>query len=193
MGSDHAFEVFRKLPERQPEWVDACPSLESATERAREVASLYPGDYFVFDRENQQCVEAFPAPSARVSARVLLADDHEAIRKGVRQVLLANAHVEVVGEASNGREAIDEARKLQPDLIIMDWSMPELDGLTAAQMIKKFSPQTAILIFSVHTSNLFRDLAKNMGMEGFVTKGSSSVDLLSAVDAVLRKQTYFPA
>jgi CheY-like chemotaxis protein len=193
MGSDGPFEIFRKVPERQPEWVDTCPSLESATNRAREAASVHPGDYFVFDRENQRFIDAFPSASARVSARVLLADDHEAIRKGVRQVLLANAYLEVVGEASNGREAIDEARKLQPDLIIMDWSMPELDGLTAAQMIKKFSPQTAILIFSVHTSKLFRDLAKNMGMEGFLTKGSSSVDLLTAVDAVLHKQTYFPA
>jgi DNA-binding NarL/FixJ family response regulator len=67
-----------------------------------------------------------------------------------------------------------------------------LDGLTAAQMIKKFSPQTAIVIFSVHTSDLFTNLAKNLGLEGFVTKGSSSRMLLTAVDAVLHNQTYFP-
>jgi CheY-like chemotaxis protein len=192
MGADGPFEIFRKIPNAQPAWVDTCASLEFAMERVRETAVNQPGDYFIFDRENQKFIDASPPP-VRVSARVLVADDHEAIRRGVRQVLLAHSHVEVVGEASNGREAIDEARKLQPDLIIMDWSMPELDGLTAAQMIKKFRPQTAIVLFSVHTSNLFRDLARNLGMEGFVTKGSSTMDLLSAVDAVLHKQTYFPA
>jgi len=186
------FEVFRKVPGSRPVCLENHPTLESAMECARAADSIQPGDYFIFDRQNQKFIDATPEAS-RSNARVLLADDHEAVRRGVRQVLLGHGRVEIVGEASNGREAVEETRKLQPDLIIMDWSMPELDGLTAAQLIKKFSPQTAIVIFSVHTSDLFRNLAKSLGLEGFVTKGSSSQMLLTAVDAVLHNQTYFPS
>ncbi len=125
--------------------------------------------------------------------RVIVADDHEAMRKGVRQVLLALDRVEVVAEASNGREVIEEAKRLRPDLIIMDWTMPELGGITAAQLIKKSSPQIAILIFSVHTSDLFINFAKSLGLEGLVIKGSSTRELLGAVDVVLHNQKYFPA
>ncbi|HTW25438.1 MAG TPA: response regulator transcription factor [Candidatus Baltobacteraceae bacterium] len=185
------FEVFRKIPGGRPVCLESYSTLESAMECARETATAQPGDYFVFDRRGQKFIDATPE-AARANARVLVADDHESVRRGVRQVLLGDGRVEVVGEASNGREAIEEARKLQPDLIIMDWSMPELDGLTAAQLIKKFRPQTAIVIFSVHTSDLFRNLAKSLGLEGFVTKGSNSQMLLNAVDAVLHDQTYFP-
>ena len=162
-------------------------------ERVREVVSTEPGDYFIFDRQNQRFVDASPEQPIRTNTRVLIADDHEAMRKGVRQMLLEHGQLEVVGEASNGREAIEEARRLRRDLIIMDWTMPELDGITAAQLIKKYSPQIAILIFSVHASRLFMDFAKSLGVEGFVTKGSSSQVLLGAVDAVLHHQKYFPA
>ena len=115
------------------------------------------------------------------------------MRKGIRQVLAERGHVEIVGEASNGREVVEEARRLRPDLIIMDWTMPELDGITAAHLIKKYCPQIAILIFSVHTSRLFMDFARSLGIEGFVTKGSSSQVLLGAIDVVLHHQKYFPA
>jgi CheY-like chemotaxis protein len=192
MNTKGPFEVFRKIPDGRPVCLETQPTLESALECAREAAAAQPGDYFIFDRQNQKFVDATPE-ALRASARVLVADDHEAVRRGVRQVLLGHGRVEIVGEAKNGREAIEETRKLRPDLVIMDWSMPELDGLTAAQLIKKFSPTTAIVIFSVHTSDLFRNLAKSLGLEGFVTKGSSSQALLTAVDAVLHNQTYFPS
>lgn len=186
------FEVFRKIPGSRPVCLESFATLESAMDCAREAASVQPGGYFIFDRPNQKFLDAAPE-AARPSARVLVADDHESVRKRVRQALQGHARVEVVGEATNGREAIEETRKLRPDLIIMDWSMPELDGLTAAQLIKKFRPETAIVIFSVHTSDLFRNLARSLGLEGFVTKGSSSQTLLNAVDAVLHNQTYFPS
>ncbi|MFY9691363.1 MAG: response regulator transcription factor [Candidatus Acidiferrales bacterium] len=193
MSTKNSFEVFRRVPDGRPVCLETCSSLESAMECAREESSTHPGDYFIFDRQNQKFIDASPEPAERPNTRVLVADDHEAVRKGIRHVLAGHGRVEVVGEASNGRQAIEETRKLRPDLIIMDWSMPELDGLTAAQMIKKFSPKTAIVIFSVHTSDLFTNLAKNLGLEGFVTKGSSSQALLCAVDAVLHDQTYFPS
>jgi CheY-like chemotaxis protein len=193
MNTRNPFEIFRKVPGSRPVCLETRSTMESAMECAHEAAAGQPGDYFIFDRENQKFIDASPEPAGRPNTRVLVADDHEAVRKGVRHVLAGHGRVEVVGEASNGREAIEETRKLRPDLIIMDWSMPELDGLTAAQMIKKFSPKTAIVIFSVHTSDLFTNLAKNLGLEGFVTKGSSSQALLCAVDAVLHDQTYFPS
>jgi CheY-like chemotaxis protein len=188
-----SFEIFRKIPDGKPALVEACTTLEDAVRRSRQVASEDPGDYFIFDHEGQRFIDAALRQPIEPNARVLVADDHEAMRKGVRQVLLGHGRVEVVGEASNGREVIEEARRLRPDLIIMDWTMPELDGITAAQLIKKYSPQTAILIFSVHTSRLFVNYAKNLGLEGFVTKGSSNETLLGAVDAVLHHQKYFPA
>jgi CheY-like chemotaxis protein len=187
-----SFEVFRRVANGRPICLETCATLESAMECAGEASSAQPGEYFIFDRQNQRFIDASPEPAERPNTRVLVADDHEAVRRGVRQVLLGHGRVEIVGEASNGREAVEETRKLRPDLIIMDWSMPELDGLTAAQMIKKFSPKTAIVIFSVHTSDLFTNLAKSLGLEGFVTKGSSSQALLCAVDAILHDQTYFP-
>ncbi|HEX4002237.1 MAG TPA: response regulator transcription factor [Candidatus Acidoferrales bacterium] len=193
MNTNGSFEIFRKVPGGRPVCLDTSSTLDCALNLAQEAASAQPGDYFIFDRQNQKFIDASPEPASRPHTRVLVADDHESVRKGVRQVLLGHGRVEIVGEASNGREAIEETRKLQPDLIIMDWSMPELDGLTAAQMIKKFSPKTAIVIFSVHTSDLFTNLAKSLGLEGFVTKGSSSQALLCAVDAVLHDQTYFPS
>ena len=192
MATKDCFEIFRKVPGGRPLCLDTRATIEAAIACAHEAASTHAGDYFIFDRQNQKFIDASPAAAERPNTRVLVADDHESVRKGVRQVLSAHARVEVVGEASNGKEAIEETRKLRPDLIIMDWSMPELDGLTAAQMIKKFSPGTAIVIFSVHTSDLFTNLAKSLGLEGFVTKGSSNQTLLCAIDAVLHDQTYFP-
>src|ERR1700722_19767328 len=143
-------EIFRKGSGGQPTWIETCTSLEWASERAREMISSQPGDYFIFDRQNQRFID----PSQRLpiisNTRILVADDHEAVRKGICWMLQGHEHVEVVGEASNGKEAVEITFKLQPDLIIMDISMPIMDGLTAAQIIKKGRPQTAILMLSIH-------------------------------------------
>ena len=124
--------------------------------------------------------------------RILIVDDHAGVRKGVRSTLEDCDGLEVVGEGANGEEAIAQASKLQPDLIIMDVSMPVLDGLSAAEIIKTYRPQTRILIFSSHKVREFIEVAKNLGLNGYVPKDEEGPSLLNAVEAVRRDQTYFP-
>jgi DNA-binding NarL/FixJ family response regulator len=125
------------------------------------------------------------------SMRILVVDDHEVVRKGVRSVLGTRKDIEVCGEAANGQEAIETALQLRPDLIILDVTMPTMDGLTAAREIKKVLPKIPIIILSMHDRPAIARAAQKAGAQGFVTKGSVSPTLLNAVDAVLRGETFF--
>jgi two-component system nitrate/nitrite response regulator NarL len=125
--------------------------------------------------------------------RTLITDDSGTMRRALRAILDGYHRVEIIGEACNGEKAIQQAQALQPDLIVMDVSMPILDGLSAAQVIKGFSPETKILIFSMHMVTEFIESAKKLGLDGFVYKEEGGESLLKAVDAVLAHQTYFPA
>lgn len=125
--------------------------------------------------------------------RTLIADDSGVMRKVLRSVINGYHGIEVVGEAANGEEAIQQAQNLTPDLVIMDVSMPALDGLSAAERIKKYRPETGILIFSIHRIRDFVETARQTGLSGFVCKDEGGQALLSAVDAVIRHRTYFPA
>ena len=125
--------------------------------------------------------------------RTLIVDDQAMIRTAVRSTLEDCAEIEIVGEALNGQEAIEQTVKLTPDLIIMDISMPVLDGLSAAERIKEFRPKTRILMFSMHTSKALIDIARKLGLSGFVAKEDDGPALRSAVGAVLHNKTYFPA
>jgi two-component system nitrate/nitrite response regulator NarL len=127
------------------------------------------------------------------TTRVLIADDHEAVRRGLRSVLEGNSELKVIGEAVNGEEAVEQVQRLKPDLVILDLSMPILDGLAAAREIKKFSPGTPIVVFSMHKIKEFVDIAKRIGLRGFVAKEDDGNALLEAVDAVLHDRTYFPS
>ena len=123
--------------------------------------------------------------------RVLIADDHEAVRKGVCAILSSRKDLEVCGEAENGRDAIEKARELSPDVIIMDITMPVLSGFEAAREIRK-SMSVPILILSMHESNQLIEEAKKVGVQGYVTKTQVASTLLLAVDTLLRKQDFFP-
>ena len=123
--------------------------------------------------------------------RVLIADDHEAVRKGVAGILETRGDVEICGEASNGEEAVRKAHELKPDLIIMDFTMPVMDGLEASRRILKAAPQTPILMFSMHKMETLTEAAKKAGARGFVTKGESAENLLRAVDNVIRNAPFF--
>jgi DNA-binding NarL/FixJ family response regulator len=125
--------------------------------------------------------------------RILIVDDHPSIRQGVRSTVEDYDGLQVVGEAGNGEEAITQTARLDPDLIIMDVSMPILDGLSAAEIIKKYHPRTRILIFSGHKVRDFIETAKNLGLDGYVLKEDDGPALLDAVDAVLHDKTSFPA
>jgi DNA-binding NarL/FixJ family response regulator len=123
--------------------------------------------------------------------RVLIADDHEAVRKGVASILETRADIEICGEASNGEEAVRKAQELNPDLIIMDFTMPVMDGLEASRRILKAAPQTPILMFSMHKMETLTEAAKQAGARGFITKGESAENLLRAVDNVMRNASFF--
>jgi DNA-binding NarL/FixJ family response regulator len=123
--------------------------------------------------------------------RVLIADDHEAVRKGVAGILESRGDIEICGEASNGEEAVRKAHELNPDLIIMDFTMPVMDGLEASRRILKMAPQTPILMFSMHKFETLTEAAKKAGARGFVTKGESAQNLLRAVDNIMRNAPFF--
>jgi DNA-binding NarL/FixJ family response regulator len=124
--------------------------------------------------------------------RILIADDHEVVRRGVRSILESRADWEICGEAANGQEAIDKTRQLNPDLIVLDITMPVLNGLDAARSIRKSSPNTVILILSMHVSKELIQEAQRIGAKGFVVKGEAGDNLVKAVDAVTQFKTFFP-
>jgi DNA-binding NarL/FixJ family response regulator len=125
--------------------------------------------------------------------RILIADDQEAVRKRICATLLTRTDFEVCGQASNGREAVEKAKQLNPDLVVLDITMPELNGFEAAREIRIFAPQTPIVVLSVHKSRQLIEEAKKVGASGYVTKEEAVQKLIQAVDAVFAQQTFFPA
>ena len=121
---------------------------------------------------------------------VLIADDHEIMRRGIRSVLESRDDIEVY-EAKNGKEAIDKTLELQPHLVILDVSMPVLDGFSAAREIKKAFPQIPILIFSLDRTEAFTEVAKKIGVSGYISKNDVGETLLKAIDAALNNQAFF--
>jgi DNA-binding NarL/FixJ family response regulator len=111
---------------------------------------------------------------------------------GVTAILSARPNIEVCGEASNGKEAVEKAQELKPDLIILDVNMPVLDGINSAKEIRKFLPDVPILFFSMHDGVYLVHEAKMAGVQGLVSKTDARATLLDAVDALTNKQTYFP-
>jgi DNA-binding NarL/FixJ family response regulator len=123
--------------------------------------------------------------------RILIADDHEMVRRGLRTVLEAHPGWEVCGEAANGVEAVAQARALEPDIVVLDFAMPELNGLSAARQIRQQLPQTEILILTMHESEtLVRSLGK-AGVRGCVLKSDAGRVLVSAVERLLQHQPFF--
>lgn len=121
--------------------------------------------------------------------RILIADDSAAVRAQVRAILEDRKDLKLCGEASNGAEAIDKTKELQPDLVVLDISMPVVDGFEAARVIHKFFPDVRILIFSVHKSNQLMKEALALGAVGYVPK-SEGQQLLKAIDTILRDGHY---
>jgi DNA-binding NarL/FixJ family response regulator len=123
--------------------------------------------------------------------RILIADDHEMMRRGLRNVLEQHEGWEVVGEASNGRQAVDLARKTVPNVVVLDLSMPEMNGLEATRAIKKLLPQAEILVFTVHeTEGLMRDVLSS-GARGYLLKADASRHIIAAVEALAEHKPYF--
>jgi two-component system, NarL family, response regulator NreC len=122
--------------------------------------------------------------------RILLADDHAVVRNGFRMILNATDDLEVVGEAANGREAVDLAIALQPDIIVMDVTMPELNGIEATRRICEAAPRTRILALSMHKDGVYVREILRAGAKGYLLKDSGEDDLLTALRAVARGEGF---
>jgi DNA-binding NarL/FixJ family response regulator len=120
-----------------------------------------------------------------VSIRLLIADDHALVRSGLRSMLQREPGVEIVGEAQNGREAVELCRSLEPDLILMDVRMPEMDGLEATRAIKQECPGTGVLMVTMHENRDYMLEATKAGAAGYVLKDASRNELISAVRRVV--------
>ncbi|HEY0704319.1 MAG TPA: response regulator transcription factor [Candidatus Acidoferrales bacterium] len=125
------------------------------------------------------------------TVRIMIADDHDLMRRGVRTLLENHPGWEICGEATTGREAVAKAETLKPDVVIMDISMPDLNGVDAAKRIKKASPDTEVLIFTAHYSDqLIREILE-AGVRGYVVKSDSDRDLVIAVESLAKKKPFF--
>ena len=125
--------------------------------------------------------------------QIVLAEDHRILREGLRAIFAAEPDLEVVGEAEDGREAINQARELQPDLLILDLSMPRMDGLSALRVIKRVAPRTRVVVMTVHRTEEYVFRALDGGADGYLLKDVSALELLLAVRSVLRGDRYLCA
>lgn len=123
--------------------------------------------------------------------RILLADDHEVVRQGLRAILSQRFDLEVCGEASTGREAVDQALQLRPNIAVLDFGMPELNGLEATRQIKQALPKTEVLLLTMHDAEQLVREVLAAGAKGFVLKNDAGRMLLSAIDALRNGQPFF--
>jgi DNA-binding NarL/FixJ family response regulator len=123
--------------------------------------------------------------------KVLLADDHTIVREGLRALLLADGGIQVVGEAINGREAVELATTLRPDIVVMDIAMPLLNGLEATRQILSVLPKTKILILSAHSDDAYIDRVIAVGAVGFLIKQTSAQILAKAIHEVSAGNAFY--
>jgi DNA-binding NarL/FixJ family response regulator len=123
--------------------------------------------------------------------RFLLVDDHDMIRRGLRSLVEAQAAWEVCGEAATGREAVEKAEELRPNIVIMDITMPELNGLEATRQILKAAPQTQVLILTVHDSEDLLAEVLRAGARGCMLKSDAGRELASAIEALTQGKPFF--
>jgi DNA-binding NarL/FixJ family response regulator len=123
--------------------------------------------------------------------RVLIADDHEVVRAGVRSLLESQSDCEICGEATTGLQAVTLAQQLHPDVVIMDVTMPELNGLEATRQIREVAPGVQVLVLSVHESEeLVREIL-NAGAHGYILKSDAGRELIAAMQALRKQETFF--
>lgn len=124
-----------------------------------------------------------------MAQRILLADDHGVVREGLKNLLLKEGF-EIVGEVSNGRDALEIAKKLRPDAVLLDFSMPQLNGIDAAREIHSASPQTKTILLTMYKEDQYVLEALRAGIKGYVLKTQAASDLINAIYSTLRGETY---
>jgi DNA-binding NarL/FixJ family response regulator len=122
--------------------------------------------------------------------RILLADDHGVVRQGFKMILDAQADMEIVGEAANGREAVELAERLKPDIVVMDVAMPELNGIEATRRLAESAPHVRVLALSMHKDSVYVRETLRAGARGYLLKDSGANDLVAAVRAVASGEGY---
>jgi DNA-binding NarL/FixJ family response regulator len=123
-------------------------------------------------------------------ARILVADDHEIVRHGLRRLLEAQPGWQVCAEAASGREAVAKARQLKPEVAVLDFGMPELNGAEATRQILRESPRTEVLVLTMHDAEQLVREVLGAGAHGYVLKSDASRDLVAAVQALLAHKTF---
>lgn len=126
----------------------------------------------------------------REKGRLVIAEDHTILREGLRALLSSQENLEVVGEAEDGREAIRQVEKLTPDLILMDLSMPKMNGIEAIREIRRRVPETRILALTVHKAEEFILEVLQSGADGYIPKDASSNELMMAIKSILMGKRY---
>jgi two-component system response regulator NreC len=126
-----------------------------------------------------------------MTIRILLADDHVVMRNGLRLLLERQSNLKVVGEAADGREAVELAAAEKPDVVVMDIAMPHLNGVEAARQIAIRSPHTAIAILSMHSDESYVIRSLKAGARAYLLKDSAEADLISAINAIMEGKSYF--
>ncbi len=124
--------------------------------------------------------------------RVLLVDDHKVVRAGLKAMLESSGGIDVVGEASSGEEAVDKARMLEPDIVIMDLAMPGMGGVQATRRITELGLEARILVLTIHDEDEFLVPALDAGAAGFLNKSVADTDLMGAMEAIVRGHSYLP-
>jgi len=122
--------------------------------------------------------------------RVLIADDHAIVREGIRMILESQSDLDVVGEARNGKEAVQLTTTLNPDVVVMDISMPEMTGIAAMQAIKHVLPTTHVLILTMHEEDSYVFQLLRLGAAGYVLKRAAATDLVEAIRAASRGEAF---
>ncbi|NJP04225.1 MAG: response regulator [Chloroflexaceae bacterium] len=139
---------------------------------------------------NQEMASVVPYPSSSGRSRLIIADDHDLSRAGIRNMLQDEPTLELIGEATNGREALTLCQQLTPDLVLLDVRMPEMDGLQTTRAIKQTVPQTSVIMVTMHEDSDYLLAAMRAGASGYLLKDSSRRELLSAIRNVLRGESF---
>jgi DNA-binding NarL/FixJ family response regulator len=125
-----------------------------------------------------------------VTLRILIVDDHAVVRRGVRSLLESQDGWEVCGEATTGREAIEQSRRLRPDVVVMDLTLPELNGLDATRQILKDAPNSEVLVLTMHHSEELARSVLQAGARGYVLKSDADENLITAVDSLRQHKPF---